>query len=267
MQIVFYEKEEKDIKSSIRSFMTIKHHKPYEKLAVIYDQLMDHVDYRTWSHYILNLIARANIKVHTAVDLACGTGNFLVHLCKSFPDLHGCDLSEAMIREARKKRELDKITIFINDARFIALQNTSMNAVLLLYDSLNYLTDVSMLNKTLSEIYRILTPGGLFIFDVVSEKHCSKYFADYHENEFWHQAGYSRHSFFDQKKSIQYNNFRIIINGITYLEQHIQKVYSTDFLVHSLQANSLEVVDIFEEFSFEKVKETTERMHFLCQKR
>jgi len=151
----------------------------------------------------------------------------------------GCDSSGAMIGQACKKNDLRKIPFFINDIRNIALPNKCVDVAVLLYDSLNYLLDEEALMTAIAEIYRILAGSGLFIFDIVSEKHCLHYYADYQENEYWGQAGYSRHSYFNQDLSRQYNDFRIVLNGFTYKERHVQQIYATDYLVDILQANSL----------------------------
>jgi ubiquinone/menaquinone biosynthesis C-methylase UbiE len=241
-------------------------YKPYEKLAQIYDRLMEHVDYGMWSNYINRLICGAGTQVRSVADLACGTGNFLTHLRSRFPIMYGCDLAEAMIREARIKKELKGIPLFICDLQSIAMQDAKVDAAILLYDSLNYLVDEVALQKSLSEIHRILKPDGLFLFDIISQEHCLNYFADYHENEYWENEGYSRHSFFDQKKGIQHNHFRIIIDGFTYLEKHIQRIYKTDFLLDILNRCSFLTLKIFEEFSFEEANDSSGRMHFLCQK-
>ena len=240
--------------------------KPYEKLARIYDRLMEHVDYGMWSNYINRLIGSTDTKVQSVADLACGTGNFLNHLRSKFPVMYGCDLSEAMIREARIKKELQGIPLFICNLQSIAMQDAKVDAAILLYDSLNYLVDEVALQKSLSEIYRILKPEGLFVFDIVTQDHCLNYYADYYENEYWENAGYLRHSFFDQKRGLQHNHFRIIIDGFTYVEKHIQRIYKTDFILDILNRCSFLTLKMLEEFSFEEANDSSERLHFLCKK-
>jgi ubiquinone/menaquinone biosynthesis C-methylase UbiE len=240
--------------------------KPYEKLALIYDRLMAHVDYKLWSEYVTNLITESENKATSIADLACGTGNFLVFLRKHFPFVYGCDYSENMVRQARAKTKLQGIPLFVCNIGDLALSNRCVDVVVLLYDSLNYLTDAGALGKAFSEISRILTPGGLFIFDIVSEQHCLQYYADYQENEYWGSTGYSRHSYFDQAKGYQYSDFRIVVDGFTFRERHVQKIYSVNDLSSMLKKNSLEIINIYEEFSFETASEKAERMHFLCQK-
>jgi len=243
------------------------YNQPYEKLALIYDRLMDHVDYEMWSDYIIKLTKKTAENITSVADLACGTGNFLIYFKKFFPFVVGCDLSETMIRQAFHKALLKRVPLFISDVQDIALPNKCVNMAVLLYDSLNYLTETTVLHRAIAEINRILTDGGLFIFDIVSKKHCLTYYADFHENEYWGDTGYSRYSHFDQKTGYQTNDFRIVLNGFTYKERHVQKIYTIDYLVSVLQQNSLRVINVFEEFSFEKVTEKAERMHFLCQKK
>jgi SAM-dependent methyltransferase len=243
------------------------YNQPYEKLGLIYDRLMEHVDYKMWSEYIVRLTKNIAGSVGSVADLACGTGNFLIYFKNTFPFVAGCDLSEVMIQQACQKRELKGVPLFISDIQHIALPNKCVNLAVLLYDSLNYLTEAAALNRAMAETNRILTDNGLFIFDIVSEKHCLKYYADYHENEYWGSTGYSRYSHFDQKEGFQYNDFRIVLNGFSFRERHVQKIYAIEYLASVLQQNSFKVINIFEEFSFEKVTEKTERMHFLCQKK
>ena len=240
--------------------------KPYEKLALIYDRLMEHVDYQMWSDYVIQLTKPVAKGLLSVADLACGTGNFLPYFKKHFPFVFGCDISETMIQQASQKAGLKKIPLFVNDIRHTALPNKCVNLAVFLYDSLNYLTETEMLWKAMAEVNRILADNGLFVFDIVSEQHCLNYYADYHENEYWGSNGYARHSHYDQKKRIQYTDFRIIVNGFTFRESHIQKIYSTEQLVNVLHENSLRVINIFEEFSFENVTAKTERIHFVCQK-
>ena len=80
--------------------------KPYTKLAVIYDRLMDHVDYVDWGEYILNLIIESGVNINSLIDLSCGTGSLLAYLQGKIEILYGCDSSKEMISEALKKKDL-----------------------------------------------------------------------------------------------------------------------------------------------------------------
>jgi len=240
--------------------------KPYIKLAEIYDRLMDHVDYGFWSNYVLDLIALTGREVFSVIDLSCGTGSLLTRLQGKIPILFGCDNSKEMIFEARKKKKINSEYLFINDICNMAINDNCFDCALLLYDSLNYLIDDISLDNSLKEINRILKRGGIFIFDVVSENHCIKYFGDFHESEYWKNDGYSRHSFYDPLTGYQFNEFRIVLKGRTFIEKHQQKVYGIEYLKSVLNNRSFKILGTYNNFSVKEVEKNLGRIHFLCIK-
>jgi len=242
----------------------MKTNEPYSKLALIYDRLMDHVDYHQWSKYILDLIHRSSREVNSLIDLSCGTGSILSYLNQSIKKVYGSDRSKEMIFAARKKKLADVGGIFINDLKHLAIKDNCFDCALVLYDSLNYLTDNDSLRRSLIEIHRILKNGGIFIFDIVSEDHCRQHYGDFHESEYWEDDGYCRHSFYDSKNNCQYNEFRIVIKGQTYLEKHQQKIYGIDYLKSVLEELSFGVIGIFDDFSNDDSEGDSGRNHFLC---
>ena len=240
--------------------------KPYIKLAEIYDRLMDHVDYSKWSEYILNLIKISGREVGSVIDLSCGTGSLMNQLHGKISIIFGCDHSREMVREALKKKKLNSDFLFVNDIRSAAIKDNSFECALFLYDSLNYLIDDVSLVNSLAEIYRILKKDGLFIFDVVSESHCIEHYGDFHESEYWNDEGYSRHSYYDLKNGFQFNEFRIVIKGETYIEKHQQKVYDLAYLKSILNKNKFKIIGTFNDFSDETTETNPGRIHFLCTK-
>lgn len=240
--------------------------KPYMKLAEIYDQLMDHVDYDYWSNYILKLIHLTGKKVDTVIDISCGTGNLINHLQEKISILYGCDNSKEMIFKAKKKKSKNSKYLFINDIRNMAIRESCFDCALLLYDSLNYLIDDISLDNALKEINRILKKGGIFIFDVVSENHCIKYFGDFHESEYWNNSGYSRHSYYDPLNRYQFNEFRIVIKGETFFEKHQQKIYNIEYLKTVLESKAFKIIGTYDDFSEQGSDQNFGRIHFLCTK-
>lgn len=241
--------------------------KPYNKLAEIYDLLMDHVDYDQWSSYVLQLIKKYHHNPQFIIDLSCGTGNFLLPLYKHFKLLMACDLSIEMVYQSMKKIELERIPLFVNDIREMAIGNGRFDCALLLYDSLNYILDEKLLEKSLKEISRIIKNGGIFIFDIVTDFHCREYYANNHESEYWKDLGYFRHSYYDEVSSYQYTEFRIVLNGHTFFEEHKQRIYTTDYLKETLKKSTFEVMETDNNFPQEEVTEgRSGRTHFVCRK-
>ena len=240
--------------------------KPYTKLAAIYDRLMDHVDYIHWGDYILDLIDHSGGEVGSLIDLSCGTGSLISHLQGKIPTIFGCDNSKEMISEARKKKKPYIEYLFVNDIRRMAIKDDCFDCALFLYDSLNYLINDISLENSLKEINRILKKGGIFIFDVVSENHCIEHYRDFHENEYWDDEGYSRHSFYDPTNGYQFNDFRIVIKGETFIEKHKQKVYGIDYLRSALNKKFFKIIGTYNDFSHEDANSSPGRIHFLCTK-
>jgi SAM-dependent methyltransferase len=171
-----------------------------------------------------------------------------------------------MIDEVRKKEILDPGKIFTNDIRNMAIKENRFDCALVLYDSLNYIVDDDSLNASLVEIHRILKSEGIFIFDVVSADHCMEHYRDFHESEYWGEDGYSRHSYFDPENGYQYNEFRIVIKGQTFIEKHQQRIYEIDYLKTVLSKHFFNIIGIYSDFSNDNISENDGRIHFHCRK-
>lgn len=75
----------------------------YEKVALIYDYLMQGVDYEGWADYIEGINLHLNFQPSRILDLACGTGAGTLALAARGYDVVGLDISWEMLEIARKK--------------------------------------------------------------------------------------------------------------------------------------------------------------------
>ncbi len=106
-----------------------------------------------------------NLQGKTALDLCCGSGDFLQILDKKNKSnvmLIGSDFADKMLRIAAKRLSISqKSTIGLcrADAQYIPLTDKSVNAVTIGFGIRN-VTDKA---KSLSEIYRVLAPGGRLV--------------------------------------------------------------------------------------------------------
>lgn len=240
---------------------------PYEKLALIYDKLMSHVNYKLWAEYIKNLFQYADRDIKKIVDISVGTGNLLPFFENGDYAYFGSDLSIHMIRQARKKNELSQKPLIVSDATNISFSSKKFDAVLFLYDSLNYLPDIKSVNKLFGEVNRILKSGGVFIFDIITDILCQTYYNNFDEKETWGKKGYQRHSYYNQKERIQYNDFTIILGDKIFIEKHCQKVYMENEIQFYLKKNNLELLAQLDDFTYLTANESSERIHFVCVKK
>jgi demethylmenaquinone methyltransferase/2-methoxy-6-polyprenyl-1,4-benzoquinol methylase len=105
------------------------------------------------------------IKPKTVLDLATGTADMPIMMMKllSPEKVIGIDISEAMLELGRKKVEKNnlkgKISLQSGDAENIHFSNASFFAATVAFGVRNF----QNLEKGLSEIYRILKPGGKLV--------------------------------------------------------------------------------------------------------
>lgn len=98
----------------------------------------------------------------TVLDLGCGTG----YCMQSLPLIStriGLDLSESMLSVARMKVNDANCLWLSGDAEQLPLQNESVDAVISSL-SIQWCADITAL---FSGIYRVLKPGGVFLFSTL----------------------------------------------------------------------------------------------------
>ena len=97
------------------------------------------------------------------LDLCCGTGQLANSLTEKGYEVTGIDISEEMIKFAR--RNAPKANFLIEDARSFDF-STCFNATLTVFDSLNHLMELKELEAVFKNVYSVLKPGGIFLFDL-----------------------------------------------------------------------------------------------------
>lgn len=104
------------------------------------------------------------------LDLCCGTGRHSMALSDAGYSVTGVDLSEVLLREARKQDQAGKVTWDQADMRSLHLKG-GFDAVLNLFTSFGYFREDGEQLKVLREIQRMLKPGGRFIIDFMNSPH------------------------------------------------------------------------------------------------
>jgi len=243
--------------------------KPYEGLARIYDYLMRHINYQEWADYIEGIFSILGVRPEDILELACGTGTLALELARRGYNVSGTDASEAMIMIARQKACEIGIQVRFErmDMRYI---NTSkqFSAVLCLYDSINYLRTEEELRKTLEGVSSILHPGGLFIFDICTEANSLRHFRDIREAGKGDGFLYQRHSFYDPASKIHTNEFQVRFDGepVIFTEFHQQRIYSLVELIDEINSSPLNLIELYDGFTFQKGTEDSDRVHFVLRK-
>ena len=141
----------------------------YSQFAFVYDRLMNDVDYKGRTAYLLKLFKKFGKVPSLLLDVACGTGGFSNQFALKGIEVIGIDMSEEMLLVARENsEELETDVLFLcQKAEEIDLYGTVDGAICCM-DSVNHITDIKKLKKAFEKVALFLEEGCLFIFDVNS---------------------------------------------------------------------------------------------------
>ncbi len=139
----------------------------YHDLAVSYDRLTNDVDYKATVEFYFEILEKEKLSPRTAVDLACGTGSVALLLAERGLQVTGVDLSGEMLTVASQKaQQMDNPPFFVCQPLQELSLPRGVDLAVCALDSLDYITDPQDCQKAIHRIYRVLNPGGCFIFDV-----------------------------------------------------------------------------------------------------
>lgn len=241
---------------------------PYSALASVYDHVMSHVDYIGWADYIVELCNFVRIPVSNILETACGTASLALELAGRGKKVSACDRSYAMVRSGREKTARSRYTIplFVADMRFLPVSGP-FDAVICLYDSINYLLDKNDIVSAFNEAYRVLKPGGICVFDVCTVRNSELYFDDTSSSERCGATLISRRCSYDSIKRLQANHFVIEKpHEKLYRESHYQQIYYLREIEEMIDRTRFVEIGRFDDMSFAPGTELSDRVHFVLRK-
>ncbi len=271
---------------------------PYGALAVHYDTVMAHVDYPGWSAHLRGLWRTVRGRTGKAatprriLELAAGTCRLAEH--PLFPDVFTVhtDLSPQMLGTARPLRGMGNGTVngTLNgkvkgkgklplraacDALALPFPDGTPQAgfdlVLMVYDSLNYLTRPDEVRRAFEEALRVLTPGGVFLVDVTTVTCSRRHFADALDFQETEAGAVVRASRYDAASRTQLNLFTFFTIGEDGRydrteEVHRQRVWPAAFLKKTAREAGFVVRACLADFTLKPGSDRDERLHFILQK-
>lgn len=238
----------------------------FSKVAKIYNEVIGDLDYEAWTNDVLFLANKHKKSIKTVLDLACGTGSHLEFLEKKYNCI-GIDQSEEMVKQAKQNV---KSKVVVGDMRTFNL-NQKFDAVFCLYDSLNNLTEEEELTQTFKQITKHLNKEGILIFDVLTLKsmidmaeqfsiqagHIDDYsyiWENFYEDESWIWT----FTLFEKKSDSLYEK---------HVENHKERFFSENKIKKALNDAKLELLEVVDAYSLEKVDQNTERINFVVRKK
>jgi 2-polyprenyl-3-methyl-5-hydroxy-6-metoxy-1,4-benzoquinol methylase len=231
---------------------------------------MRHVNYGRWAEYLLDLFSNADIPVKRVLDLACGTGNLLLKLTELDFEVAGFDSSEDMIKIAHEKAQKRGMRIPIWRGTMQSFEvKRPFHACICTYDSINYCMHLDACHAVMSHTAEALYPGGVFIFDICTERNSSNFFRNYYEKDKINNHHYIRQSFYLKRQRVQVNEFIIssdLHSKALVRELHQQKIYRIDEIMNIIPMNRFKVVGIYDGFTNRPGTEKSDRVHFVLKR-
>ena len=116
----------------------------------------------SWRKKVVKLVSEVNPK--KILDIATGTGDLALMMAELNPDkIVGLDISPGMLEVGKQKVNKanlsDKIEMVVGDSENIPFEDNTFDAITVSFGVRNF----ENLDKGLTEIYRVLRPGGKFV--------------------------------------------------------------------------------------------------------
>jgi cyclopropane fatty-acyl-phospholipid synthase-like methyltransferase len=237
----------------------------YKEFSQIYDLLMNDIDYERWTSFIADKLGDS-VKI---LEAACGTGSITCLLAEKNYKVTAFDLSEDMLMKAYEKLGRNPGVKLLNqDMRNFKIDEKFDGAVCCC-DAVNYLS-----SEEVAEFFRNvrdhLKNGSKFIFDISTEY---KYRSMYNDTYVYDDGNvfYAWENVYDEEKNLVDIEINFFVNDknnkynrIT--EIQTQYIHSVGELNEMLEASGFGNIEIYDDYSDEKVRDDSLRAVFHAAK-
>ncbi len=242
----------------------------YHCLAESYDRLTNDVDYQAVVAFYREILRKEGLSPRTAVDLACGTGSVALLLARDGLQVTAVDMSEEMLCvAAQKAQELENPPIFIRQKLQVLCLPRGVDLAVCALDSIDYILDPADCAEAFRRIYRVLNPGGCFIFDVNTPEKLKamdgQIFIDEDDDVYCVWRGE-----FDEKTNIcSYGMDLFQRDGAVWhrsFEEHQEYAYSQQQLTDYLKAAGFTDIAVYADRNFSAPTPGEQRIYFKARK-
>lgn len=243
----------------------------YENLAFSYDRLTDDVEYEAVLGYLETLLREKGKAPKSVLDLACGTGSLSILLAEKGYHVLGVDLSEDMLAMAYEK------AMDMGESRPYFIQQSmqelelpyAVDCVVCCLDSLNYLTEPEDCRETIRRVYDVLTPGGIFLFDVNTPEKLramdGQVFLDEDDDVYCVWRG----AYYEEERLCAYGMDIFQREGDVWHrseEEHLEYAYEPEELMGYLRDAGFTNITVYGDRSLQKPGEGEQRIYFAACK-
>ncbi|MGN0321033.1 MAG: class I SAM-dependent DNA methyltransferase, partial [Lachnospira sp.] len=236
----------------------------------VYDEYMDNIPYEEWGEYMMTLLKENGVSDGMSVlELGCGTGTVTRMLSKSGYDCVGLDMSEDMLSIASDKTFEEDLHIIYTcqDMRDFEVPY-SMDAMISIGDSMNYITCVDDLENVFSCVRENLKENGVFIFDLKTIHFFRDILADntYAQNR--DDSAFIWDNYYDEEERNNEYELAVFVKNEDgtfdrFEEQHYQHGFTIEEVTGAARKAGLNVKSVYNAFTKDAPDDSSERLYFI----
>lgn len=237
----------------------------------MYDKLTIDIDYKKWADFVESILVKHKTKASMILELGCGTGSFGIEMARRGYEMICLDLSPDMLDCANDKAKNEELDIlFLNqDMCNFELYGT-VDVIVCLLDSFNYLTKTSQIKKLFKLVQNYLNPGGLFIFDINTEYKFENTLSNNLFYEIDEDVTYIWENEYNKKtKKARFDLTFFVKEDELYQrfdETHFERAYSNDEIMGFISESDLKFINVYDELKLKKPSPKSQRNFYVCKK-
>lgn len=240
----------------------------YEDFSYIYDKLSFDLDYEGYADNILKLAKEYKIKKENMLELAAGSGMLTKYFFDEFENLDALDISPDMLNVFANKYDNDNINLIYYD--MVEFENPGKyDLIVILLDSINYVTDPKDLQKLFDNCYKNLKDEGLLVFDINSEYKMTQVFGSNCYVYEYEDIFYTWDNFYEDDLVDMHLNFFVENEDGSYdriYEYQQERIYRTNEVTKMVEQAGFKDVKTYDEDDFGNVKDDSQRVLFSAVK-
>ena len=232
-----------------------------------YDDLTFNVDYVKRLKYISDMFERLDHDFGLSLDLGCGTGTIALMMAKKGVDVIGLDCSTDMLSVASDKAyDENADVLWVNQSMDDLELPYMIDSCISTLDAINHLKDKKSVQNTFDRVFRYLSTGGVFMFDLNTVYKHDRVLAD---NTFTYDID---GVFLVWKNRLLEDHTVEITLEFTdesedkYIERFYERAYDLKEIMKMLESAGFDEIYVYDDLTFEKPHENSEKVTFVARK-
>lgn len=240
----------------------------YGEFSYIYDKLSFDIEYERYAKNIKDLAKDYKIGKENMLELACGSGMLTNYFFDEYKRIDALDISTDMLNCFAEKYDNDKVNLIYYD--MVEYEKKDFyDLIVILLDSVNYVTNPADLKKLFRNSYDNLKDDSLLVFDINSEMKMIEIFGSEcyvyeYEDIFYTWDNYLEDELIDMNLNFFVENPDGSYKRIEEYQQ--ERIYTIDYVKNLLQKTGFTDIRIFDEDTMGDVNEDTLRVLFSARK-